>query len=302
MGVVYKARDEELGTDIALKVLRPDLGTNPEWISRFRRELVLAREVTHKNVVRIHDIGESEGLRFLTMSLVEGRPLRDVLGECGPLPVDRALNVFRQVAEALQQAHDAGIVHRDMKPGNILLGPNDVAYITDFGVARSLEHEPLTRSGSIVGTLDYLSPEQVEGDPVDARSDIYALGIVLFEMVTNQLPFNAGSQAEVLAQRITGRPRDISETGVHVPPYVRGLIRRCLERNRGRRYSSVRELVADLDATRAPSRIRRPRTAVVLGLVLLAGATAAVSRPLAARRRAGAPASAPAPPPGEAPG
>ena len=295
MGVVYKARDEELGTDIAIKVLRPDLGTNPEWISRFRRELVLAREVTHKNVVRIHDIGESEGLRFLTMSLVEGRSLLDVLGESGPLPVDRALNIFRQVAEALQQAHDAGIVHRDMKPGNILLGPNDVAYITDFGVARSLEHDALTRSGSIVGTLDYLSPEQVAGGPLDARSDIYALGIVLFEMITNQLPFNAGSQAEALAQRITGRPRDIDETGVQVPGYVGNIIRRCLERNRGRRYSSVRELVADLDAKRASGRIRLPRTAVALGLVLLAVAIAAVYRPWIGGQRAGSLGAARAP-------
>jgi tetratricopeptide (TPR) repeat protein/TolB-like protein len=301
MGVVYKARDEELGTDIAIKVLRPDLGTNPEWISRFRRELVLAREVTHKNVVRIHDIGESEGLRFLTMSLVDGRSLLDVLGESGPLPVDRALNIFRQVAEALQQAHDAGIVHRDIKPGNILLGPHDVAYITDFGVARSLEHSALTRSGSIVGTLDYLSPEQVAGDPLDARSDIYALGIVLFEMVTNQLPFNAGSQAEALAQRLTGRPRDIDETGVHVPGYVRNIIRRCLERNRGRRYASVRELIADLDAKRAPSRIRFPRAAVPLGLVLLAGAATAVYHPWTAGRRPGSPTSAGAPLPEAAP-
>src|SRR5258708_40239063 len=127
MGVVYKARDEELGTDIALKVLRPDLGTNPEWISRFRRELVLAREVTHKNVVRIHDIGESEGLRFLTMSLVEGRSLREVLEQEGPMPLARALPVFSQVAEALLEAHCAGIVHRDLKPGNILLSADDTA-------------------------------------------------------------------------------------------------------------------------------------------------------------------------------
>src|SRR5260370_9434195 len=123
MGIVYKARDEELGVDIALKVLRPDLGTDPEWIERFRRELLLARAVTHKNVVRIHDIGESEGLRFLTMSLVEGRSLLDVLGETGPLPVDRALRIFRQPAEALPQPHDRGIVPRHMKPGHILLVP-----------------------------------------------------------------------------------------------------------------------------------------------------------------------------------
>src|SRR5439155_18855359 len=194
-GVVYKARDEELDLDVAQKVLRPDLGTDPEWIARFRRELVLAREITHKNVVRIHDIGESDGLRFLSMRLVEGRSLLDVLEKDGPLPVERALHVFRQVAEAVQQAHTVGIIHRDLKPGNVLLSNDDTAYITDFGVARSLDRDRLTRAGAIVGTLDYLSPEQVSGEPADARSDVYALGLLLFEMLTGELPFRSVSRA-----------------------------------------------------------------------------------------------------------
>ena len=266
MGVVYKARDEELRVDIALKVLQSDLAARPDRIERFRRELVLAREVTHKNVVRIHDIAESHGLIFLTMRLVQGRALLEVLDQQGPLPLDRALHVFRQVAEALQHSHEAGVLHRDLKPANVLLGPDDTAYITDFGLARSLNRDGLTRSGVVVGTLDYLSPEQAAGGRVDVRSDIYALGILLFEMLTGQLPFRADSKAEALAQRIAGRTRDITETGVQAPAFVRQVIRRCLERSPGDRYSSACELIADLDGKRAPVFPRLPRPAAI-GLV-----------------------------------
>ncbi len=247
MGVVYRAHDEELDLDIALKVLRPGVGTDQQGIERFRRELVLARQVTHRNVVRIHDIGESDGLRFLTMRYVEGRSLLEVLEKGGPLPLERAVKIVRQVADALQDAHDAGVVHRDLKPGNILLESDDTAYITDFGVARSLDRDGLTRAGAVVGTTDYLSPEQARGDPVDGRSDIYALGIVFYEMLTRQLPSQGASQAEILAQRVSGRVRDIGETGVQVPPHVRRVIRRCLERSPARRYQSARQLIADLD-------------------------------------------------------
>ena len=293
MGVVYRAHDEELGLDIALKVLRPDLGTDHQGIERFRRELVLARQVTHRNVVRIHDIGESDGLRFLTMRYVEGRSLLDVLEKGGPLPLERALRIVRQVAEALQDAHDAGVVHRDLKPGNVLLEADDTAYITDFGVARSLDRDGLTRAGAVVGTTDYLSPEQARGDPVDGRSDIYALGIVLFEMLTRQLPSAGASQAEILAQRISGRVRDIRETGVQVPPHVQHVIRRCLERSPARRYQSARELVADLDRPRASARffpISR-RSLAPLALVALAGDASGMER-LAARQRPALPAPA----------
>jgi eukaryotic-like serine/threonine-protein kinase len=266
MGVVYKARDEELRVDVALKVLQSDLAARPEWIERFRRELVLAREVTHKNVVRIHDIGECHGLIFLTMRLVQGRALLEALEKGGPLPLDRALHVFRQVAEALQHSHEAGVLHRDLKPGNILLGPDDTAYITDFGLARWLCRDGLTRPGVVVGTLDYLSPEQAAGGRVDVRSDIYALGILLFEMLSGQLPIRADSKAEALAQRIAGRARDISETGVQAPAFVRHAIRRCLEPSPANRYASARDLIADLDGKRAPVFHRSLRPAAI-GLV-----------------------------------
>src|SRR5207245_1568508 len=208
----------------------------------------------------------------------------------GALPVERALPIFRQVAEALQQAHDVGIIHRDLKPGNVLLSPDDTAYITDFGVARSLDRDGMTRAGAIVGTLDYLSPEQVAGDPADARSDIYGLGLLLFEMLTGELPFRSASRAETLAQRIAGRARDIADTGVSVPAHVRRLLRRCLERSPARRYAGVRELLADLDGRRAGVLDRVPRAAWMIPALLVIVAVAG----MAYRQRASGPAAVPA--------
>ena len=288
MGVVYRARDEELQVDAALKVLRPDLGSDPGVVERFRSELRLAREVTHKNVVRIHDIGEHEGLRFLTMRYVEGRSLSEVLEKDGPMPPDRAVAIIRQVASALAEAHRAGVVHRDLKPGNVLLDSEDNAYITDFGVARSLGSDGLTRAGAVVGTPDYLSPEQIAGDPVDGRTDLYALGIVFFEMLTGELPFRAGSQAEMLGQRLAGRARDLSESGVHAPAWLRAVVRRLLERSPARRYPDAAALLQDLDRGQAGRPVRAPIRRIAVAALLLAGSTAAW---MTLRHRAAAPAS-----------
>jgi len=275
MGVVYRARDEELGVDTALKVLRPDLGGDPSVVERFRSELRLAREVTHKNVVRIHDIGEHEGLRFLTMRYVEGRSLREFLEREGRMPPERAVSIARQVASALEEAHRAGVVHRDLKPGNVLLDAEDNAFVTDFGVARSLGGDGLTRAGAVVGTPDYLSPEQIAGEPVDGRTDLYALGILLYEMLTGELPFRAGSQSEMLAQRLAGRARDLSDSGVAAPGWLRAVVRRLLERSPARRYPDAGALVADLDHARA-SRAGISRRAVAIGLVVAAALGAGI--------------------------
>src|SRR5262249_17561527 len=158
---------------------------------------------------------------------------------------------FRGVAEALQQAHEAGIVHRDVKPGNILLSADDTAFVTDFGVARSLDRARVTRAGAVVGTLDYLAPEQGAGGGARPGSDTSALGLVLFEMLTGRLPFRAASTSEALAQRLAGRTRDIADSGVRVPAHVRRILRRCLERDPARRYASLRDVLADVDARRA---------------------------------------------------
>lgn len=299
MGVVYRARDEELDDEVALKVLREDLGKDPRVLERFRSELLLARQVSHKNVVRIHDIGEHEGLRFLTMRFIEGLSVREILEREGPIPSERALAILRQVAEGLEEAHGAGIVHRDLKPGNILVDAAGNAYITDFGVARSLGADGLTRAGAVVGTPDYLSPEQIAGDPVDGRSDLYALGITFYEMLTGELPFRAGSQAEMLAQRLAGRPRDVGETGVRVSPKIRMVLRRLLERSPQRRYQSARELIEDLERGaggpfRVSPRLGLPLLAAAIALVVAGGFALQSARKRAAPPRAPAPASAPA--------
>jgi tetratricopeptide (TPR) repeat protein/predicted Ser/Thr protein kinase len=274
MGIVYKAHDEELNLDVALKVLRSDRRTDPQLVERFRRELILARQVSHRNVVRIHDIGESDGLRFLTMGFVEGQSLLELLERGGPIPVDRTVEIVRQLAEALQHAHDAGVIHRDLKPGNILIAEDGTAYITDFGVARSAGRDGLTRMGAVVGTPDYLSPEQVAGNAVDHRADIYALGIVFYEMLSGRLPFSGDSQEEMLAQRLTGRITDINRTGVAIPRYVRRAIARCLERQPSRRYQHARELADDLDrrTARAYGLTAWRYLAVVVALAAAAGA------------------------------
>ena len=279
MGDVYRARDDELKVDVALKVLRPHLASDPRFIERFRRELILARQVTHRNVVRIHDIGESDGIRFLTMSYVEGRSLLELLEQEGPVRAERAVALVRQLADALQHAHDAGIIHRDLKPANILIADDGAAYITDFGVARSTDADGPTRPGAVVGTPAYLSPEQVTGEPVDHRADIYALGIVFYEMLTGTLPFTGESHEELLAQRVTGHVRDLSGSGRDVPRYVRAAVARCLARQPSRRYQQARDLVAHLDGRRvrwSAIPARRLAAAALVVAIVTAGGLAAV--------------------------
>ena len=281
MGVVYRAFDRELSIEVALKVLRPELGADAGAVERFRRELRLAREVSHRQVVRIHDIGEHEGMRFLTMQFVEGRSLREILERDGRLPVEKCVAIVRDLAEGLAAAHAAGIVHRDLKPANVLIDSSGRATITDFGVARSFAGDGLTRAGAIVGTPEYLSPEQIAGDAVDGRADLYALGLVFYEMLSGELPFRSGSQAETLAQRLAGRARDISETGVRVSPRLRAVLRKCLESRPSRRYPDARALLADLDAASTAGGSRRGRrvaAAVAVAAAALAGAALLLPR------------------------
>lgn len=271
MGMVYRAEDEQLGLPVAIKILRPELGSDAQWLARFKQELVLARQVSHPNVVRTHDLGNDGDLVFLSMDFIAGRALSELLAESGPLPARQAADIARQLAGALEAAHDAGVIHRDLKPSNVLIDAAGRAAISDFGVARSLIGSGLTATGSIVGTLDYLSPEQARGDEVDRRSDLYALGILLFEMLTGELPFAHGSQAEVLAQRLTGIPRDVRSSGVKVPAPLAAVVRRLLQKNPSKRYQSASEVVADLDRLEvAPRRFARKPAAFALGALALA--------------------------------
>lgn len=256
MGMVYLARDRDLDIDVALKVLRTDGATRELNLERFRSELVLARQISHRNVVRIHDIGRSADLHFITMDYVDGRSLKQVLETEGPLPPERALAIAADLADALAEAHHADIVHRDIKPANVMLG-SDRAYVTDFGIARSLHTDGMTRTGEIVGTLDYLSPEQARSEAVDGRSDIYALGLLLYEMLNGKLPFSGETAEEVLAQRTLARPRKL--VGRNVPARLRAILERCLAVDPDERYRDAAALAADLRAGHALYRWRLPR-------------------------------------------
>jgi hypothetical protein len=252
MGMVYRAEDEQLDLQVALKVLRPDLGCDTQRLERFKQELVLARQVSHPNVVRTHDIGSDGESIFLTMDFVEGLSLGELLLDERRLAPARVVEIARQVASGLAAAHDAGVVHRDLKPANVLINDSGRVAITEVGVARSLGGGGPRLPGVVVGTLDYLSPEQARGGPVDGRSDLYALGILLFEMLTGRLPFAGGSEAEVLVQRLSGAVQDLSTVEVEVPPPLAEIVRRLLQRDPARRYQSAREVLAALDALSQP--------------------------------------------------
>ena len=271
MGMVYKAEDEELGLPVAVKVLRPDLGQDGRRLERFKQELVLARQVSHPNVVRIHDLGSDGDLLFLTMDFVPGRSLAEILADEGHLAPERAVAIARQIAAALAAAHEAGVVHRDLKPANVLVDESGRAAISDFGVARSLAASGATLPGAVVGTLDYLSPEQARGDDVDERSDLYALGIVLFEMLTGELPFAGGSSAEVLAQRLTGATPHRRPTRVQVPRHLDAVLGRLLQRDPAKRYPSAAEVLAELGRLQAgePRAWRRPALAALAAILVL---------------------------------
>jgi tetratricopeptide (TPR) repeat protein len=276
MGAVYRAHDQLLDVDVALKVLRREIAGDAGFLQRFRNELLTARSVTHRHVVRIHDLGVHEGMPFMTMDLIAGRSLREVLLAERVVGVERSVQIVRQVAEALREAHRQGVVHRDLKPGNILLDEAGEVYVTDFGVARSLDRQGLTRTGEVLGTPDYLAPEQARGEKVDGRSDLYALGLIWFEMLSGERPFHGGSLLEVIAQHMSGRTRTLRDVGVAVPAPVDAVLRRCLAPDPKDRYADTGELIADLDDLRRPARRRLRQRAEIAAVVVLALVAAAV--------------------------
>ncbi len=248
MGIVFRAHDDQLEVDVAIKVLRPDLVDNAEILERFRREVLLARQVSHPNVVRIHDLIVDGNTPFLSMDYIAGWSLRERLAKEGRLELGEALTLGRQIAEGLAAAHRRNVIHRDLKPANILLDKNGQAYITDFGIATSTATSSLTEPGQLLGTPDYITPEQAVGEPADYRSDIFAFGLLLFEMLSGTLPFRQRRMPEVLIERARGQFLDLSEVGIEAPRFVREVLQRCLARDPDARYQSADEVVRDLSA------------------------------------------------------
>jgi eukaryotic-like serine/threonine-protein kinase len=254
MGAVYKALDMELDRTVALKLVRPELAS-PQAMQRFKQELLLASRISHKNILRIHDLADFGGVKYITMAFVEGQDLADLLDHSGRLPLARALKFARQLCAALEAAHGEGVVHRDLKPQNILVDQSDNLFILDFGLAKSLESEvtKMTRTGQIMGTPRYMSPEQVEAKEVDHRSDLYSLGLILYEMFTGQVPFRGESAMQLMYQRMTEHPPDPRSRCPELPEYIAGIILKCLNKDPEERYQSAREILEDLDLERCPS-------------------------------------------------
>src|SRR5215470_10532083 len=267
MGAVYKAYDKELNRVVALKLVRPELTSDASSMQRFKQELLLASKISHKNILRIHDLGDVEGVKFISMAYVEGEDLHHVLGREGRLPLARLLNITKQLCAALDAAHTEGVVHRDLKPQNVLIDGSDNAYVSDFGLAKSLEESAaiMTRTGEVLGTPRYMSPEQVEGKPADHRSDIYSLGLILYEMATGDMPFKGDSAFQVMYQRVTQNPKSPKEVNPDLPDYVVRIILRCLERDTNLRYPQARDVMHDLEREVAPT----PSRSVQISLPVL---------------------------------
>jgi serine/threonine protein kinase/tetratricopeptide (TPR) repeat protein len=259
MGRVYKAYDKDLDRVVALKVVRQGMMGETDALKRFKQELVLASKISHKNILRIHDMGEVGDVKFITMAFVEGHDLHGILRENPKLPLERVLKFATQLAEALAAAHAEGVVHRDLKPQNILVNKDDQIFVSDFGLAKSFEEGAIgmTRTGAFLGTPRYMSPEQVEGKPADQRSDLYAYGLILYEMVTGDVPFTGETTLKVMYQRIQEKPKSPKLVNPSLPNWLVRIIMRCLEKDPPDRYQSAYEILADLQGSKSSSSTSR---------------------------------------------
>ncbi|MGB6641375.1 MAG: serine/threonine-protein kinase, partial [Thermoanaerobaculia bacterium] len=259
MGEVWRATDTKLGREVALKVLPAEMAANPERLDRFRREATMLAALDHPGIVTVHSVEESDGLHFLTMQLVDGESLDRLIPE-GGLGVDRLLEIGTAVAEALAAAHDKGIVHRDLKPANVMVTSDGRVKVLDFGLAKiaaSQPEEPLnsematdlhTREGVVMGTMPYMSPEQIAGRAVDQQTDVFSLGVVLYEMATGQRPFEGQSSAELASAILRDTPPVLATLRAGLPEGLMEIVTRCLEKEPAARFPSMRDVHDALQA------------------------------------------------------
>jgi serine/threonine protein kinase/Tfp pilus assembly protein PilF len=253
MGTVYKAYDRDLRETIALKLLRPEAASSEEMLERFRNEMKLARTIGHRYVCRMHDLGTNDGLPYLTMEYVAGENLRDVLLKSGPFPVERVVAIGRQIGEGLAEAHRKGVIHRDLKPQNIMIDASGNVRIMDFGIARPIEGSGLTREGVIIGTPEYMAPEQWAGETADPRTDIYALGAILYETATGRPPFSGETSFLLGLKHRSEAPPDPRTLNPAVPGDLAETILTCLEKERDRRFQTAEDVLARLAESSSPS-------------------------------------------------
>jgi serine/threonine protein kinase len=268
MSYVYQGRDQQSNTDVAIKVLTPRLATDPTSVERLKREAVLAMRFDHPNVCRIHHVGESsDEVLYLVMQYLRGESLNDAESRRGPYPVNEAVMLLVQACQGLQHAHDVGVIHRDLKPENIMLVPDDAvpggirAVVMDFGLGKAIQPDPdlvrLTQTGIILGTPEFMSPEQVRGDRIDGRSDIFSLGVVAFELFTGQLPFAGRTSQESMMARLRGKPRLARAVRPDLPPRVEVVLSRALALKPDQRYQTMQAFAEDLGTIEEKGFLRR---------------------------------------------
>ncbi len=248
MGAVYKAYDSKIREVVALKLLKPEIASDLEVIERFRNEIKLARQVSHRHVCRMYDLGEEWLTIYISMEYVAGEDLKSFIRRSGHLNEAKAIGLAKQIAEGLAEAHRLGVVHRDLKPQNVMIDKDGNAKIMDFGIARSLHTKGVTGTGVIIGTPEYMAPEQAEGRDVDRRVDLYALGAILFEMVTGRVPFEGATPLSIVLKHRSEPPADPQTLNAQISAGLSRIILRCLAKSREDRYQSADEVLGDLSA------------------------------------------------------
>jgi eukaryotic-like serine/threonine-protein kinase len=247
MGAVYKARDRELDRFVALKLIRRELSSNQAIVARFKQELLLSHQVTHKNVIRIYDLGDSDGIKFITMEFVEGEDLRSLILENTKFFPKDAVEIIQQVCRALEAAHGVGVIHRDLKPQNVMRDKSGRILVMDFGMARTLEGDGMTQSGALVGTMEYMSPEQALAKDLDQRSDLFAVGLIFYELLTGRMPYKAESAVASLIKRNQERAIPVTDHDKTIPLPLSNIVSKCLEREPALRYQTATEMLRDLE-------------------------------------------------------
>ncbi len=255
MGSVYKAQDRELDRVVALKVIRPDLARKSTILERFKQEIILSQKVTHKNVIRIYDLGLAGGTKFISMDFIDGTDVWSVLRKAGKLDPREAARIIRDVCLGLEAAHSEGVVHRDLKPQNIMMDERGNIVVMDFGIASSVEDSTLTKAGTLMGTPTYMSPEQAKGDKVDARSDLFAVGVILYELLTGKVPFQSDTLMGQLLKRVQEKPVPPIEIEPGIPGPLNTIVLKCLQADLNLRYQSAAAIRRDLDAWLDPESV-----------------------------------------------
>ncbi|MHB8510740.1 MAG: Stk1 family PASTA domain-containing Ser/Thr kinase [Actinomycetota bacterium] len=247
MAEVYHGKDRVLGRTVAIKMLLPQFSHDPSFIARFRREATSAASLNHPNIVGVYDSGSEESKHFIVMEYIDGRTLKDVIREEGPLLPERAAEIAAEVCSALQFAHAHGIVHRDVKPANIMINSRGEVKVADFGIARAASGESVTQTATVLGTAQYFSPEQAQAAPVDARSDLYSLGVVMYEMMTRQVPFSGSSPVAIAYKHVKEDPIPPTRLNADIPASIEAVVMRALSKNPDNRYQSAQEMRQDIE-------------------------------------------------------